>query len=209
MARPVAAMLILAFDTSAGGCSVALLDGDQVLAQDRRAMQRGQSEALLPMIEAICAEGDRPLYEVEGLAVTHGPGSFTGLRIGLAAAEGLALALDIPAVGISSFEARAAGEMRGGPALCVLDSGRAEPFACRLTPEGREDGAAFTDTPAALAALAEREGRLAIGFDIASLAVINDPIDPAGLARLAMPRFADPAALPPLRPHYARAPALG
>lgn len=96
---------ILGFDTSAAHCAAVLLSGDRILAQRTEEMTRGQAERLLPLIEDVLAEAGVAWDEVGRLGVGTGPGNFTGLRIAVAAARGLALALDIPAIGVSSFDA--------------------------------------------------------------------------------------------------------
>lgn len=93
-------MLILAFDCSGPACSVALWRDGAVLAQERELMERGQAEALMPMIDRVMKAGDLGFAALDRIAVTVGPGSFTGVRAGLAAARGFALASNIPAIGI-------------------------------------------------------------------------------------------------------------
>lgn len=96
--------LILAFDTSGPWCAAALLQGDRVLAQAYEPMAKGQAERLLPVVEAVVAEDGLPLDVLDAIAVGVGPGNFTGLRIAVSAARGLALALGVPAVGVTAFE---------------------------------------------------------------------------------------------------------
>ena len=111
--------LILGFDTSAARCAAALVSGDRVLAARDEAMDRGQAERLLPMLEALLAEAGVRWADLDGLAVCTGPGNFTGLRIAVAAARGLALALGVPAVGVTAFEALA--EPEGPSTVAILD----------------------------------------------------------------------------------------
>jgi tRNA threonylcarbamoyladenosine biosynthesis protein TsaB len=99
--------LILAFDTSAARCAAALVSGDRVLAARDEPTDRGHAERLLPMLEEMLAEAGSRWADLAGLAVCTGPGNFTGLRIAVAAARGLALALAVPAVGVTAFEALA------------------------------------------------------------------------------------------------------
>ncbi len=99
--------LILAFDTSAARCAAALVLGHAVLARRDEAMDRGQAERLLPMLEEMLAEAGLGWPVVDGIGVVTGPGNFTGVRLAVAAARGLAMALGIPAVGVSRFEALA------------------------------------------------------------------------------------------------------
>jgi len=101
-------MLILAFDTSGPACTVALWRDGQVLATRQDLMERGQAEALMPMIAAVMGEAGITYAALDRIAVTVGPGSFTGVRAGLAAARGLTLASKVPTVGILTSSALAA-----------------------------------------------------------------------------------------------------
>ena len=98
--------MILGIDTSAGQCAVALLDGARAWSR-AQAMDRGHAEGLFPMIEAVLDEAGVGFGNLTRVAVCTGPGSFAGLRIGVAAARGLALGCGIPAIGITRFEALA------------------------------------------------------------------------------------------------------
>jgi len=98
---------ILAIDTCLDACSVAVCAGERVLASASEPMARGHQERLAPMAQAMMAAAGLPFKDLTRVAVTVGPGSFTGLRVGLAFAKGLALALDIPCVGIGTLEALA------------------------------------------------------------------------------------------------------
>ncbi|MHA1527920.1 MAG: tRNA (adenosine(37)-N6)-threonylcarbamoyltransferase complex dimerization subunit type 1 TsaB [Alphaproteobacteria bacterium] len=122
--------MILGIDTSAAQCAVALL-GDPINAigpvVERRAMQRGHAEHLFPMIELVLERAGIGYEGVGRIAVCTGPGSFTGVRIGVAAARGIALGRGIPVIGISRFEALAAQMLKigvGGPvAVCLAGRG--------------------------------------------------------------------------------------
>ncbi|WP_353474984.1 tRNA (adenosine(37)-N6)-threonylcarbamoyltransferase complex dimerization subunit type 1 TsaB [Salipiger sp. H15] len=98
-------LLILAFDTSAAHCAAALLRGDAVLAARAEEMGRGQAERLMPLLEEVLAEGGASWGDLDRIAVGVGPGNFTGIRISVSTARGLALGLGRPAVGVSTFEA--------------------------------------------------------------------------------------------------------
>ncbi|MBK0328655.1 tRNA (adenosine(37)-N6)-threonylcarbamoyltransferase complex dimerization subunit type 1 TsaB [Rhodobacteraceae bacterium F11138] len=98
--------LILGFDTSAAQCAAALLSGDRVVAEQAEPMQRGQAERLMPLLEDVLAKGGVGWRDLDALGVGVGPGNFTGIRIAVSAARGLALGLDIPAVGVSGCQAR-------------------------------------------------------------------------------------------------------
>ncbi len=101
-------MKILAVDTALGACSIALLDGNDVVAHHWTAMARGHAEALAPMVARGLHQAGLTLSDIDRLAVTTGPGTFTGQRVGLAFMRGLRLALDRPLVGITTLEAMAA-----------------------------------------------------------------------------------------------------
>ncbi|UTW51797.1 tRNA (adenosine(37)-N6)-threonylcarbamoyltransferase complex dimerization subunit type 1 TsaB [bacterium SCSIO 12827] len=123
-------MKLLAFDTATTGCSAALFLDGRMAAHRAAAMARGQSEALMPMIAEVLAEGGCAYGNLDALAVTVGPGAFTGLRIGLSAARGLALALAVPCAGVTTLEAVAHAipetVRAGGRVLVALDSKRAD-----------------------------------------------------------------------------------
>jgi len=101
-------MIVLGLDTCLAACSVAVRDGDRVLAHAREVMARGHQERLAPMAERVMADAGLPFADLQRIGVTVGPGSFTGLRVGLAFAKGLASALDIPLIGVGALEALAA-----------------------------------------------------------------------------------------------------
>jgi tRNA threonylcarbamoyl adenosine modification protein YeaZ len=94
-----------------------LLRGDRILAARAEAMGRGQAERLMPMLEEMLAEAGAGWRDLAAIGVGTGPGNFTGVRISVAAARGLAVALAIPAIGVSGFEAGAALARKGGAAL--------------------------------------------------------------------------------------------
>ena len=100
--------MILAIDTSAAQCAVAIVDDDRVAVR-RVGMARGHAETLFPLIEEVLAELGASYDDLDRIAVCTGPGSFTGLRVGISAARGLALGCGIPAIGVTRFEAVAAG----------------------------------------------------------------------------------------------------
>ena len=94
---------ILAFDTAAAHCAAAVMLEGQVVSRVEE-MSRGQGERLMVMLEEILAENDTTWGDIDAIAVGVGPGNFTGIRISVSAARGLALGLGIPAVGVSLFD---------------------------------------------------------------------------------------------------------
>ena len=101
------APLILGLDTSAAHCAAAVVQGDRVLASTGEEMARGQAERLMDLLQELLNGQGHVWADLSALAVGTGPGNFTGIRIGVSAARGLALGLGIPAYGVTGFEARA------------------------------------------------------------------------------------------------------
>lgn len=126
-------MKLLALDTATAACSVAVWEDGIIRARQLRPMVRGQSEALMPMVVAVLAEAGLAFVDLDGVVATVGPGAFTGLRIGLAAARAMALAAGLPCLGVTTLEAVAANvpeaERRGAALLVVLDAKRADVYA--------------------------------------------------------------------------------
>lgn len=211
-------MIVLAIDTGGAACSVALLRHDVVLARDVRPMARGHSEALTPQIAGALADAGLGFSDIGLIGVTTGPGAFTGLRIGLAAAGGLGLATGAPIVGISSFDAVAAAAPDGpGPLLVVIDSKREELFAQAYRPDGGREGDPVCLAPDAIDRGAP-SGRVRLAGDGAAgfleklarpgryeTVSKSDVIDPAVVARLALADAARALADPP-PPDYLRPP---
>lgn len=129
---------ILAFDTSAAHCAAALLlpasQNTCRVIQRLEAMDKGQAERLIPLLEEVLAEGGVGWTDLKALAVGTGPGNFTGVRIAVAAARGLALGLGIPAVGVTRLEALAHGLPR--PLVVVEDARRGQVYVQLFLPEG-------------------------------------------------------------------------
>lgn len=150
-------MRLLAMDTASNCCSAAIWREGGIVAARNQAMTRGHAEAIMPMIGDVLAEAGHGFDELNGLAVTVGPGSFTGLRTGLAAARGLALATGLPLAGVTTLEivahdarpilaAARDGPAAGGPCgLVALETRRAELYLQYFTSD-----ATAIDEPLAL-----------------------------------------------------------
>lgn len=120
-------MLILAIDTALDACAAAVLDTDagDVIAQESQPMKRGHAEALMPLIARVMKQSGVAFADLDRIAATTGPGSFTGLRVGLSAARGIALASGKPAVGLTTLAAFAApvvAENGEHPIISVIDA---------------------------------------------------------------------------------------
>jgi len=125
-------MKILAIDTATKSCSVALVDNGSLAAELTASTGETHSRHLMRTIQVVLKRSGIPLRAVEGFAVTRGPGSFTGLRIGISTAKGLAAALGKPVVGISSLAALAAQSASPGLLICpLLDARRHEVYFSR------------------------------------------------------------------------------
>jgi tRNA threonylcarbamoyl adenosine modification protein YeaZ len=135
-------VLILAVDTALGATSAAVIDAlaSKVLATETSEMERGHAEALVPMVGRVMAEAKTEFAAIDRFAVTTGPGSFTGLRIGISAARAFALAHNKPVVGVSTLAAFAAPELFGGEAHAVasaIDARHGMLFFQFMGPDGR------------------------------------------------------------------------
>ncbi len=126
--------LVLSFDTSAAHVAAALLCGDEIIARRVEEMKRGQAERLMPMLEEVLSEGGRTFGDLDALGVGVGPGNFTGIRISVSAARGLALGLGVPAVGVNSFDAIEAGLSSDGVAMVSAPRGQGYLFPKGGTP---------------------------------------------------------------------------
>ena len=120
-------MLILAIDTALDACAAAVLDTDagELIATESRVMKRGHAEALMPLIGRVMKDSGVAFASLDRIAVTTGPGSFTGLRVGLSAARGIALAANKPVVGLTTLSAYAApvvSENAGHPVISAIDA---------------------------------------------------------------------------------------
>jgi len=133
---------VLAIDTALEACSAAILDTDRRDGVTSRSlpMVRGHAEALVPLIAAVMSEANVEFTELDRIAVTIGPGSFTGLRVGVAAARGIALATGKPAVGLTTLAALAAPFFEADesrPLLAVIDARHERVYMQLFGPGGR------------------------------------------------------------------------
>ncbi|MDQ1197378.1 tRNA (adenosine(37)-N6)-threonylcarbamoyltransferase complex dimerization subunit type 1 TsaB [Agrobacterium sp. SORGH_AS 787] len=156
-------MIILSIDTSGVDCSACVYDSasDNVLGEVTENIGKGHAELLMGIIDGALAQAGLTLDAIERLAVTIGPGSFTGIRVGVSAARGFALSLGVEAVGVTTLETLAAHHLRhqpGQPVAVGLDAKRDECYLQIFA----ADGAPVTD--AALVSLDEARQSLA-GFD--------------------------------------------
>ena len=129
--------IVLALDSAGLGCSVLVAAGGTVLAAERSAAMHGQAERLLPMVDAVMRKSALSPAALDIVATTTGPGSFTGIRVGLAAVRGIALATGARSVGVTSFEAVAADlatkvSNRGDGFLLVALESRRHDFYIQL-----------------------------------------------------------------------------
>ncbi|MGL4414464.1 tRNA (adenosine(37)-N6)-threonylcarbamoyltransferase complex dimerization subunit type 1 TsaB [Roseinatronobacter monicus] len=193
---------ILAFDTSAAHCAAALLSGGQILAHMHEDMAKGQAERLIPLLNEVLHSAGMQWRDLDAVAVGVGPGNFTGIRIGVSGARGLALGLGLPAIGVSIFEARAEGLPR--PLYVVEDARRgdvyvqafndtdADPFLIQRADLSFTNGGAVVGTLAA---------EVALGSDLSA----QEPCFPLAeaIARVAARKFGTPQPRP--APLYIRA----
>ena len=132
-------MRILGIDSSTPGCSVALLNNDTIVAEQIADPRPSHSKYLLQMVDQVLKEGESHLDDVDGFAVTTGPGSFTGLRIGVSLLKGFVLATEKPFVGVNSLEALAHTiDSPEHPICTALDARKSEVYAAVF--ESRKNG---------------------------------------------------------------------
>jgi tRNA threonylcarbamoyladenosine biosynthesis protein TsaB len=206
--------MILAVDTCLAACSIAVLEGETVRGARSEPMTRGHQERIAVLAREVMAEASATFPALTRIAVTVGPGSFTGLRVGLSFAKGLATALSIPCVGINSLEALAASANATGFVAGVLDAKMGQVYLQvfeagkpLMAPDALEIGVAA----ARLAELYSGGPATLIGSgapliaDILTEAAVLTPAyaDPVAIARLAAAR---PAPRHTPQPLYLRAP---
>ena len=207
-------MRILAFDCAGAQCAAAIVVDGQTLAERRIESDRGHAQLLVPMLVELVAEAGLRFGDLDRFAVTTGPGSFTGIRVALAAAHGLALGTGKPIVGVTVFDviAAQAATFRAFPRLVVaIDSRRAEIFVQQFDAAGAAQSEPAMLVPDAVAGWAgpgpimlagDGAATLAPHFPAAAVADLPSLVDPAILARLAAARQAGQ----PPAPFYLRPP---
>lgn len=200
-------MIVLALDTCLFACSAAVVRDGAVLASRIEPMSRGHQERLAPLVAEVMDEAGLGFDQLDRVAVTVGPGSFTGLRVGLAFAKGLSAALGIPAVGIGSLEALA--QSHAGRVFAVLDAKRGQVYLQAFADGAPVSAPDVLPIETAAARVAELAPDVLVGTGAPLLAdmrpsakvIAVDHADPAAVAALAAVR----APTPP-RPLYLRAP---
>jgi tRNA threonylcarbamoyladenosine biosynthesis protein TsaB len=135
-------MRVLAIDCALDACSAAVFDSDPgiVIASQTRIMLRGHAEALMPLIARVMDEAEIEFGELDRIAVTVGPGSFTGLRVGISAARGIALAAAKPAIGLTTLAGLAAphiAEDDTTPVVAAIDARHDHVYMQMFGPGGR------------------------------------------------------------------------
>lgn len=162
-------MKLLAVDTALGACSAVVLDGSRVLAHRLEAMERGHAERLAPMVQEAMQEAGLAFAALERLAVTVGPGTFTGQRVGYAFMRGLRLALSRPLAGVTTLAAMARAalaETSAQTAAVLHDAKRNEVYAMAVAGDETrlpEQLLSFDDAIETIAAkLAKRDGEIAL-----------------------------------------------
>ena len=149
-------MLILAFESSAKAASVALCRDGHLISQYSQCSGLTHSRTLLPMAEDMLKNAELTLQDVDLIAVAHGPGSFTGIRIGVSTVKGLAWAGDKPCVGVSTLEAMAWHGLAAGGVVCpVMDARRSQVYNALFAIKDGRPQRLCPDRPIALSELAE------------------------------------------------------
>ena len=218
---------MLALDSAGTGCSVVVAAGDNVLAAERCTAAHGQAERLLPIVDAVMRKSGLSSLALDIVGTTIGPGSFTGIRVGLAAVRGIALSTGARSVGVTGFEAVAAGlnpraDERGtGFLLVALESRRedlyVQLFDCAHRPLGEPTAAMPAGLAKALSGLIGKAPLLVAG-DAAqraanmllprsgTIVVEGSGPEAAGVLRAVLRRVRGNESLPTPLPLYLRSP---
>jgi tRNA threonylcarbamoyladenosine biosynthesis protein TsaB len=182
--------MILVIDTSGPECAAGIYDSGKraLVASKSETLGKGHAERLIPMIDEVFSEAGLTLKDMTRIGVTVGPGSFTGIRVGVAAARGFALSLGIPAVGVSTLQVVAEQVLEidpPAPVVAAIDAGRAEIFAQAFLP-----GGVMLTEPAAYAhdavrAMIDRFGAIGAGSGLNAIEGREHGPDPYPLDRIA------------------------
>jgi tRNA threonylcarbamoyladenosine biosynthesis protein TsaB len=210
------AMKLLAIDTAARFCSACIRDADQgELSRRVLDLGKGHAEVLMDIVGETLGEAGIGYRDLDAVAVSVGPGSFTGVRVGVAAARGLALALSVPAIGVSTLHALALAareEHPGRPVMAVIDAGRGEVYVA-VEDEAGEPLGAPVSMPHAQAAALVRPGWVVTGSGVAALGDLPAGAVPAAtgatadisiFARIGLATLAGGKPAEPPRPLYLR-----
>ena len=205
-------LTVLALDTAQNACSVAVVRGSLVLAMASEPMVRGHQERLALMVQEVMAKAGLAFADLDRIGVTVGPGSFTGLRVGMAFAKGLALVLGKPCIGIGCLPALAASAQDAGLVAAIIDARRDQVYL-QIFADGEAlmapDAVSLGVAAARLAELWNGGPVTIIGPGAALLdgvikgarILVREAADPVALAHLA-----GRAETSPPRPLYLRAP---
>lgn len=203
-------MLTLAIDTAANFCSACVWDGQRVLGAEERDIGRGHAEQLVGTVEKALVTAGKEFADIGRIAVVVGPGSFTGIRVGVAAARGFGLALGIPVVGVTTLEALAADARAEaeGPVTAVINGGRGQLFIQSFSANGLPLGEPAAVAADAAAPAIPAEARYLVGNAAAEVAAILARPIVAGLDRASgsirtVARLGESADRPPV-PLYLR-----
>jgi tRNA threonylcarbamoyladenosine biosynthesis protein TsaB len=214
-------MRVLAIDTALAACSAAVLDTAYggIIASESLPMIRGHAEALMPLIKRVMHAAGLSYPDIDRIAVTTGPGSFTGLRVGIAAGRGLALAADRPIVGLSTLSAYAAPHLAADdslPVVAVIDARHSHVYLQIFSPGGRSFTAprlaplrdaveAASEAPACIVGSAAQAVATAMSPDDPAPAIV-DARDAPDIAWVARMGAVVPEGQSPPKPQYLRAP---
>ena len=203
-------MKTLIIDTALGACTAVAAEGARVVAAETEDMGRGHQERLGGMVRAAMASAGWSFEDLDRIAVTTGPGSFTGLRVGLAFAQGLGLALDRPVSGLSTLAALARdAEPGAGEAVwALIDARRGQLYGQRVVDYAPTDDPAALSIEDAAARISAEAGRVTLVGSGATLVAAEGAraIDRAAPSPEALARLAADQPRGEARPLYLRAP---
>ena len=209
-------MRLLVIDTALGACTAAVFEDGRALAVRFEPMTKGHQERIGGLVRDVMAEAGGDFNSLDRIGVTVGPGSFTGLRVGLAFAQGLGAALDRPVVGISALDALAASlDGATEPVAALIDARRGQVYARLFSggvPLGPDEALSLEEAARRIAqlgvdvaAVGNGAALLAEAFPDLKFACRDDRVAPSPEALAGLSAAADPGTHPP-RPLYLRAP---